>query len=80
MICDKCSRKQMLSWHICEEKWKLLARRWWNKVLCLECYIELVSKRQNRLVVLSLADFAQITICGKRVRGYLTNDEWEYKQ
>ena len=68
----------MLSWHITEEKWKLLSRKWWDKVLCLECFIELVSKRQNRLVLLSLADFSQIVVCGNRVRGYLTDHKWPW--
>jgi hypothetical protein len=70
----------MISWSISDEMWQLLAKRWWKKVLCLECYIELVSIRQRHLVILSLADFSSIVIAGDRVRGYLTNEKWPWKK
>lgn len=68
----------MISWHLSDEKWHLLAKRWWDKILCLECYIELVSHRQRNLNILSLSDFSQITIASKRVRGYLTPEKWPW--
>lgn len=79
-VCAKCSREQMLSWHIEQNKWRLLARKWWDKVLCLECYVELVSKRQNHLTILSPKDFSEIVICAKRVRGHLTDKRWQWKK
>jgi len=72
--CANCKREMVISWHIGDRGWKLLARRWWKKILCLECFVELASHRQRHLVIIHLRDFHDIVFCAKYVRGSLTHD------
>lgn len=65
MICEHCKREMVLYWHTNNEKWELLSQKWHKKILCIECFISLASKRQNKLQVLSGSDFGRITIASK---------------
>jgi hypothetical protein len=76
--CAKCKRKMALYWHVRDSGWKLLARKWWEKTLCIECFFELVSQRQNRLVIFEGDDFGPIIIATKRARGKL-NGKWLFQ-
>lgn len=71
MRCAKCRRECLLAWHIDTSKWRLLAKKWWDKVLCIECFVMLVSHRQSNRVLLMPEDFDTIVIAARRVRGYL---------
>lgn len=42
--CKKCGRNQRLSWDIKDKVWYSLPEIWHNKVLCLECFLELAEE------------------------------------
>lgn len=77
MKCAKCGRVTVIAWTARTEVWRLLARRWWDKVLCLECFVELVSRRQKNLVILQLDSFLDIVFASRRCRGALTK-RWPF--
>lgn len=78
MKCARCKRELVIHFHVSKEKWELLARKWWEKVLCLECFFVLVSHRQRTLTIFSMDDFHSIVLGANRVRGYLHNAPWPF--
>lgn len=41
--CKRCGRDQRLVWSVHDNHWELVPCKYKNKVLCLECFLELVS-------------------------------------
>lgn len=79
MRCASCHRMMVIAWSVDTVIWRLLAKKWWSKVLCLECFIALASQRQKNLVILEVHNFRDIIFCAKRVRGSLLR-KWPFRQ
>ena len=42
--CKKCGREQRFAWCLKHDLWdKLAGKKWKNKVLCIDCFLKMVS-------------------------------------
>jgi len=63
-VCDKCSRKIVLSYSVKDELWVKLPNPWHKgSILCLECFIEELEKACPSQKI-TLSDFYFLAIVG----------------
>jgi hypothetical protein len=63
-VCHKCSRKIVLGYSVKDELWAKLPKKWNSgSVLCLECFIEEIEKK-NPTQKITLNDFYFLAIIG----------------
>lgn len=69
--CKRCGRDQRLAWGVKDAIWdRAVPEKWRNKVLCLECFLELMDRECNNTAeikeIIEFLGFAGNKVTGKR--------------
>lgn len=62
--CKRCPRIQRFEFSIKDEIWNLIPEKWHNRVLCIECFLELLEENIVGKLKISLEDFEFLGIAG----------------
>ena len=69
--CDRCSKEQRLKFSVQDYIWNLIPKEWHKKILCIECFLELLDKNLKQKLEIKLNDIIFFEIVGKNIKGDL---------
>lgn len=64
--CKRCGRAQRLAWQVETDLWERVSGKWRNRVLCLECFLELSDERKIKI---NKSDFSYLAFIANSYDG-----------
>ena len=65
--CKKCGREQRFEYSVLDSLWIMLPKKWHNRCLCIECFIEEIDKMLIDEVNFSKNEFKFLAIVGDKL-------------